>query len=408
MTSYPTITERYGSLSGSGFAVEDTFGTAKTANTFLPMTANTMEEDPGWFSPAVMQGMRDLQVYNLYGEAKFAGNVTGPLFPSNAMELLVSSIGADNQPGAGITGTTGSGSTTLSVLSTVGATTITVTSAAGFSMNQVIQIDVNNTVGPTTAECRKITNIATNVLTLDKALTYGHANAAAVIGVVAPYIHTIQQENTLASLTVEKNLGSYQSLQFAGCRNSKFSLKAPVGNTAVEIAADLMGQSVLTMNSPTPIVITDELPFVFAEATLNIFGQGRNDVSGVDIGIENGLKETYTYSQAHGPSFLTPVTVHTSGSIDVVWSSLTDSTYGDFSKMKNGTLGALAFTLAHPASVGAITINLPQITLNKYANDIKMTDVIMSSLSYEASRPLSGGSQYTVGATVSNNVYLPY
>ena len=405
--AFPTVIERYGSLSATGLAKETTFGTAVAANTFLPMNSNTMEMEPGWFSPHVMQAQRDLQVYNLYGEYKFHGAVSGPLFPTNAMELLVASIGADAVAGSGVTGTAGSGSTTMSGGVSAGATTITVASASGFSTGQVIQLDVNASGPTTTAECRKIT-VSGTTFTLDQPLTYAHLTGVAVIGVIAPYTHTISQANTLPSLTVEKNLGSFQSLQFAGCKVNKFDLKAPVGNNPVDITADLMGQSVLTLSSPTAVTITNESPFVFAEATLTAFGNARYDASNISMSIENGLKETYTYSGNHGPSFITPVIVHGTGTFDVVWSSLTDATYGDFNSMKNGTLGSLVFTLVHPASAGTVTITHPQIVLNKYANDVKMEDVIMSTLSYEATRPLSGSSQYTVQATVVNNVYLNY
>lgn len=405
--AYPTITERPGSLSATGLAKEATFGTPVAATTFLPMTGNTMEEDPGWFSPHLMQGVRDAQIYNLYGEAKFSGALTGPIFPSNAMALLVASIGADAAAGYGVTGTASTGSTTLSGATTAGATTITVTSATGFTQGQIIQVDTNSTTGPTTAECRKIATISTNTLTLDQALTYAHASSVAVIGVVAPYTHTITQGNTLPSLTVEKNIGGFQSLQFAGCRVNKFDLKAPTGNSPVEMTADMMAQSVTTLNTPTAVTVADEAPFVFAEASVSIFGQARAEASNVGISVENGLKETYTYGN-HGPAFLTPVSVKANGTIDLVFSSLNDPTYGDFSRMQNGTLGALAFTLQHPSSGGSITINMPQIVLSKYANDLKAEDVIMSSMSYEASRPLTGTSQYTIGATVSNSAYLPY
>ena len=46
--------------------------------------------------------------------------------------------------------------------------------------------------------------------------------------------------------------------------------------------------------------------------------------------------------------------------------------------------------------------------LNKYGNDVKMEDVIMSTLSYEATRPLSGPTQFTIQVAVTNTVYLPY
>jgi len=323
------------------------------------------------------------------------------------MELLVASIGADAQPSLGVTGTVGTGSTTLNGGVSAGATTITVASASGFTTGQVVQIDVNGSGPTTTAECRKIT-VSGTTFTLDQPLTYAHLTAAAVVGVVAPYTHTISQTNTLPSLTVEKNLGSFQSLQFAGCRVNKFDLKVPVGNNPADITADLMGQSVAILTSPTTVSITNEVPFVFAEATLTAFSNARYDAQNISISVDNGLKETYTYSGNHGPSFITPVTVHTSGTFDVVWSSLNDATYGDFTRMQNGTLGSLVFTLVHPSSAGTVTVTLPQIVLNKFANDVKMEDVIMSTISFEASRPLTGSSQFTVQATVINNVYLNY
>lgn len=477
--AYPTITEKYGSLSATGFAKETTFGTAVAANTFLPMASNTMEENPGWFSPHLMQGVRDLQIYNLYGEAKFSGTINGPIFPSNAMEVMSASIGADAIAGWGVYGTiatptsttssvsTSAGATTITVTSATGfatgqeiivdtgmnqearkisnvagsvitvadafyfahasgatvvtgtttttsgtvtapTSTVTVTSAAGITTNSFVQIDVNSVSGVTTSEVRKVTNVVTNTLTLDSPLTFNHASGVQVILVTTPYTHTLSEQNTLPSLTVEKNIGGFQSLQFAGCRVGKFDLKAPTGNTPVDLSVELAGRSVNVLNTPTAITIADELPFVFAEANLNIFGTLRTEVSNVSVGINNGLKETYTYSNAHGPSFITPVTLHTNGAIDLVFDSLNDATYGDFNRMANGTLGALQFSLVHPTNGGTISVFLPQIVLDKYANDIKMEDVVMSNLTYEATRPLSGNTQFTIQATVTNSVYLPY
>jgi hypothetical protein len=320
---YPTITERYGSLSATGFAAESVFGTPVPATTWLPMNGNTMEANPGWFSPGLMMGTRDKQVFNMYGEAHYAGTVDGPLFPSNAIELLVASIGTDAVTGAG------------------------------------------------------------------------------------PYVHTISQANLLPSLTVEKVLGDYQSLQFAGCKVNKLSVKAPVGDQPVTVTADLMGQSVAVMDTPTAISVTNEIPFVFAEAAVTLFTHARADVTNVQIDIENGVKETYTYSGQHGPSFLTPVTLHVSGTFDVVWSSLDNATYGDFNSMENGTLGALALSFTHPGGGGySVALNMPQVALSKYANDVKLEDVIMSSISFEGSKNLTSG--YSIGAVVTNGVSTHY
>lgn len=323
--AFPSITEAYGSLSATGLAEEVTFGTAVAATSWQPMTGNSMNSDPGWFSPALMMAIRDAQVFNLYGEQKNVGSLEGPLFPSNAIQLLVAAIGTDAVTGSG------------------------------------------------------------------------------------PYSHALSQANTLKSLTVEKNIGGRQSLQFAGSKVNKLSIKAPAGNEPVQVSADMIAQSVAILTSPTAVSITNELPFVFAEATLTLFSHARAEVTNSDINIENGIKETYTYSGNHGPSFLTPVSLKVNGTVDVVWSSLNDSTYGDFANMQSGTLGALSIAFAHPGGSGySVTVNMPQVTLSKVAPDIKFEDVVMSTLSYEASRPLTGGSLYTIGATVVNGVSTAY
>lgn len=290
---------------------------------FLPMTSNTLEVDPGWFSPEVMMAVRDLHVFNLYGEAKYNGAISGPLYPSNGIPLLVYAIGTD-----------------------------------------------------------------------------------AVTGTTAPYTHTVTQANALSSITVEKNIGNFQSLRFAGGKINKFAIKCGTGNAAADITADMMCQSAAIVGTPAAVSVTNELPFVFAEASLTMFGNARADVHNVQVSIENGVKETYTYSGSHGPSFLTPVTLHVSGTIDVVWTSLNDATYGDFTTMVNGTLGSLVFTLTHPGSAGSVQITCPQIVLNKFSNDIKMTDVILSTLTFEASKTLPSGN--TISAVVTNAVSTAY
>jgi hypothetical protein len=68
--------------------------------------------------------------------------------------------------------------------------------------------------------------------------------------------------------------------------------------------------------------------------------------------------------------------------------------------------GALSLALTHPAGSGAAnagfgtTIDLPQVVYSKYSNDLKISDVVMSSLSYDASLDIEDG--YTIRATVLN------
>lgn len=400
-----TVVERYGSLSATGGARElsTAFGTPVVPTSFLPMAGNELQLDPGLFSPKVMFGQRDVNTFPLFGQYKNSGGLTGPLFPTNGALFIPGAIGPDAQAGFGVTGSTGSGSTTLSAPSIVGATSVTVASAAGFSNGQVVQIDVNNTSTPTTAECRKITNIVSTTLTLDSALTYAHASGVALIGVVSPYTHSIQQANALSSFTVEKNLGSWESLQFAGSRVGKMTVSAAATDTEATVTADMVAKSVAVLSTPSAITIVNESPFVFAEATVSLFGNSVLQASSFTMEIDNGLKPTYTMNSTHNLNFLTPVTRHVSGKIDVVFTSLDDAAWGYFNLMVAGTSGTLTFTLAHPASSGSVVFTMPKVLLKKAADSVKFEDVIMTSLEYEVYLNLS--TLQTISATIIDSTY---
>lgn len=230
----------------------------------------------------------------------------------------------------------------------------------------------------------------------------------AVSGSTSPYSHLISQANALPSLTVEKNVGNFESLQFAGCRVGKFSLKVAAGNEAAMITADLTGRSAAILDSPTAVSIVNEEPFVFSEASATIFGTARYEATSAEFTIDNGLKETYTFAGSgnRGPAYVTPVTVASSGTLDVVWDSFDDSTYGDYTKMVNGTEGAFALALAHPTGGYGATLTAPQVVYSKMSNDLKISDVILSTLNWAATKNLTDG--YTVQATVLNGVSTSY
>lgn len=551
--AFPNVVERAGAQSATGFAKETVFGTPVAATSFLPMMSNTLELDPGWFSPHVMQANRALQIYNLYGEQKFTGAINGPLFPTMGVAFLLGSIGFDAQVGYGVYGTpnmtasvtttstasiligasvvavtsatgfavgqtilvdtgllaevkrivsisglnitvdsvfsqnhaSGASVTTFGLTSTttngstaIGATTVTLTSATGFAVGQfievdtglnaeirritnvavntitvdtgfyfahssgvpavtaatttlsapsvatattvtvtsatgivngtIIQIDTNSVAGGFTSEVRKVTNVASTTLTLDAALTYAHASGAVVTIVVAPFTHTVQDASSLPSFTIEKNVGNFQSLQFAGGRIGKMDVKVPTGNSAADITADITGRSVQVLNTPTAVTTLNENPYVFAEANLVFNNNVRADIRNVNISIDNGLKATYTYSNNRGPAFITPVTLHVSGSFEAVWSSFNDATYGDFTQMQNGNLAALNVSLVHATTGSTVTLTINQVVISKFANDIKMEDVILSTMSFEASKPVTGNFLNTITATVADSQYLPF
>ncbi len=311
--------EKYGSLSATGEAKETTFGTPVAATEFVPALGNTLAQDPGWFTPSVMQAVRDAQIYNLYGEQKNAGSVNAPMFPTNGIRYLVAAIGTDTVTGAG------------------------------------------------------------------------------------PYTHTIAEANILQSLTVEKNIGNFQSLQFAGTRVSKYSIKAAAGNSAAEFTADLVAQSVAILGTPTTVVVVNEEPFVFSEFTLTSGSNAIHQATNFQLDIDNVLKETYTFNQSPEVQFLTPTALKVSGSFDVVFDNLSSTNFDWFTQAINGSQAALSFELQHPAGL-SITFSMPLVTLSKTDQDTKPESVVMETVNFEAM--YSSGS--TISAVVVNNVSTAY
>jgi len=386
----------------------------------------TINPENGLFFPPVMMGQRDLNIFPVYGEYKFAGNVEGPLFPTNGIPMLVAAIGADggranvtsSGTGVGVTGTAGGGkSGTLGAL-TAGATGATYTLSGGSApaIGDFFQIDSN--ASGKVSEVRKLTNVTgagPYTLTFDVAINYNHVAATPAVSVVAPYTHTVVQQNLLDSLTIEKQVGGFQSEQYAGCRVAKYTLKIAAGNTEADFTADVVAQSQAVLGSPTAVAVTNEAPFVFAEATVNLYGQAILQMSSINLDIENGLKETYTLSGQHNPQYITPVTRKITGQSILVFSSLNDATYGYFTRLFNQSAGtevpgALSLAFAHPAGAGAggVTIALNKCALSKYADDIKMEDVVLATLDFEAYLNLAASPVQTIQATVIDGNWLPW
>lgn len=400
-----TIVPQFGALSATGFYREVAgFGVPGLPTGHWPMSGNNLMLDPGLFSPKLMFGHRDLNTYPLYGQYKNSGSVTGSVFPTNGALLIPGSIGPDASPGYGVTGSSPASTTTISTNITAGSANFSLTLATGYAVGSIIQVDVNNTATPTTTECRKIATLSGTTGTVSTPFTYAHTSGVTVSTVTAPYTHTIQQANVLGSYTIEKNLGGFESLQFAGARVNKLSVTATTTDTEAQMTADFIAQSVAVLDSPTQIAVIPEAPFVFPEGTLSLFSQTLAQATSFTMDIENALASTYTFNQSHDLQYLTPTTLHVSGKVDVVWDSFDDSTWGYFTRMLNAGNGALSFALAHPAAAGSVTLNASNVYLKGVPDNLKMEDIITSTLEYEAF--LNYSVNTTVGAVVVDSSYL--
>jgi hypothetical protein len=289
------------------------------------------------------------------------------------------------------------------------AATITVATGQGalFTTGDIVTIDANGST--TTAESRKVT-VSGDVLTLDVPLTYSHAANAVVyhVGKLGLFWHTVPLGD-VDSFTFEKNIANKESLQFAGSRVGKMTLHAPMGNNASTLAADIQASALAILPTPTAVVTDPNPPFTFKEASLNIFGVGRYESYNHQLVLDNGLKETRTYS-GHGlPSYVTATDLHVTGSFDAIWDSFDDSTTGYFKKMQDGTEGDFNFTLQHPADGSFIYWDCPKVRLSKDNTAPTPANIAMQSLAFDARYAIESSSPSTITLILGvPGQYLPY
>ena len=228
----------------------------------------------------------------------------------------------------------------------------------------------------------------------------------AVSGSGPLYTHTVSQAVNVASMTIEKNIGGTQSLQFAGARVGKYDIKAAATDTTADFVCDLTAQSYAILDSPSAISIVNEEPFVFAEYTLVWNGQTLAQSSNFTASIDNGIKATYTMNGFHETQFVTPTILRVSGTFDVVWDSLDDATYGYFSQMEAQVDAALTLSMTHPASGGSIELIMPHVRLTRDVIDPKVAEVVMETISWTAHRYI--GTPSTLSAVITNTRSTAY
>jgi len=338
-----------------------------------------------------------------------------------ALELMVGSIGFDGGSntstavaagaGIGVTGTGSSNATTATAPVAAGATTFTLTSATGWAIGQVFQMDVNSTVTPTTAEVRKVQNLVGSVVTVDVAFSFSHLTGVAVKTVSAPYTHTIVQGNNLPSFTIEKGIGLGQqygeSLQFLGSKINKFEVVCAATNTEVTQNIDIVSQHAQVLASSNAVTVVNESPYVFSEAALTLNSKSVAQCTSVNFDITNGLKDTFCLNGSHDLQFLSPVTRTCAAKVDVVTQNFDDADWGYWTLMSNRTnIGTFQFVLTHPASAGTITFSFPYTRILKYSDAVKIDGVDITSLSLDFGLNLS--TLTTVSCTIVNNTWLPY
>jgi hypothetical protein len=446
-------------VSAVGLAHETVYNTAVAPTQFDPFTACSLNADPGLFYPQIMMGVREMEVFPLYGQEKVSGALESPFFPHNGVLAWVSAVGSDAYQSGSQPNTQKNG-------------TISTAAANGGASQQLTYTVTNGTPAPVANDvfmvgpaavgtfgsaalgtdlqpsfCFKVQSVSgsgpytitTSSTEWPAGIPYAIATSGASKNNVAqliasgvnasggpgPYFHSVQPSGRPAtanqptlpasrsiSLTVEKNLGGVESERFTGAMCNSFSFKIPTTNAEVSYSSDMIASGVSILSTPSTVAgnIDSAVPFVFPEGAVSLFGTSLNTVSNFSMQLNNTVKDTYTMGN-NLPTFITPTTRTLSGQITVIFYSLDDPTYGYFKQaipsLGTPTQGALSFTMTHAGTAGSLFVNLPFCNIAKITDEIRIGDVIMQTLDFKAAYSLSAG--YLIQTYFSNaKTYLPY
>ena len=347
-----------------------------------------------------MVGSRDYQVFPLYGEQKNEGALDYSLFPTNGINVLAAAIGSDTNQEL-VTGV----STTLAAGVSAGYSVIDLTSVTGVVAESTVL-----TIGTgATAEQRLVLSITGTNVTLTEALLYYHPSGTAVTsaGTGTKYRHTITQLPILNSLTIEKNLGDYQSVQYAGGQVNKFSVKGQAGNTEATVTADIIAQSFAILTTPSAISLVDESPFVFSEYVLTWGGNVLAQSANFQLDIDNGVTPVWTFNGTPQAQFIPALHLMVNGQFEAVFDSLNDPQYGFFAMIQNGDEAPLTYQMTDPSTGYSIEFEMPNVRLSKEEVPPTIDKVITETVHWEARRSLSADPSETIRAYVVNGDSSP-
>ncbi len=235
-----------------GVAKETTQGTAVVPVATIPVDKFEPEDKFKWEDDKALRGSM-VELYNrIQGPANIDFDMSGPLFFDTAGYLLNNLLGDDVESGT----YTGSGTTTLSSPSVVGATSIS--TVASISATTVIQIDTGNL-----SEVRTGTSVSgagPYTLNFTPGLSYAHLAAVTVQPITGPYTHQFAVLNSgngqPGSLTITDFQGptaTTSARAYAGCCLSELTIKGNAESSLIEYDAkgSGWGPSAAAVSTPT-------------------------------------------------------------------------------------------------------------------------------------------------------------
>lgn len=234
-------------------------------------------------------------------------------------------------------------------------------------------------------------------------LVCGAIGADVVTGSSPSFTHTITPANVLHSYSIEKNMNG-ADIQYSGMivSKSEFTL---ANNAEATVQHTFEGQQDAVLGSPGTAAFPADVPFGPTGVALTIGAYNDMTASSVKVTIDNGGKAYPTFNAETYPEIVIGTTRKVTWEIVAFLQSLSGGSppnyYGELvaapsiALQAQLTQGTDTFTLSSPAAV-----------LTKYSNPIKLGDVVMVNLTYEAM--LDPGTGLDIEAVIVNSQATAY
>jgi len=170
-------------------------------------------------------------------------------------------------------------------------TIIDVTSAADYAATDVIQVGTG-----TASECRIISAVNTNAITLDKFLRFNHADAETCNDVTAPYTHTLRVADRLPTFSIA---GTYdeetdETRIYKGGKVKRLTLKSNV-DSLLEADMECWFQDVTSSNTKPSVTIptTDPYQYRMVDGGVSVNAVTYARINSFECTVDHSLKEKY-------------------------------------------------------------------------------------------------------------------
>lgn len=177
----------------------------------------------------------------------------------------------------------------------IGQTHLDVTDATGYASSDIIQ------VGTTTqSECRTISAVNANALTLDKGMRLSHADAETCNEVTSPYTHEIRcaevSQLPTFSLNAVYDEATDQNRIWTGCTVNKLTLRSSVEDL-LEAEVDIWAQDVAAIDTGAKpsITVATTTPYQYhmVDGGISVNGVTYARINSFELVINNNLHEQY-------------------------------------------------------------------------------------------------------------------